>query len=338
MSQPFVSWQSLRSATEVPLLREGVPSFHGLPIARTQNDLRGADVAVVGIPSGAQASPGRPPDQWAHYGLAVADTRRFSMRYGGYLPELDLDVFEHLRVVDYGDVEIIPGDVQRSLDNTARTIGDVLEAGCRLVTLGGCVPYASYSVVGALARSTTGPVGVISLDAHGDCLQTLYGDPAGRELGAGTWQARMWDDFPNIDPTRHVEIGMRGPRNVREMVHRYRANGGHFYPMATVRSRGMLAVCAEAYPYAFSGAARTWFSLDMDVLDIGAIPGWGDEAIGPTTWEVMEAIHEAGKTGIDALSFQFIAPDSPPASAIACYGFVYLLAGWVLGGGKVTVP
>src|SRR5262249_23610129 len=100
----------------------------------------------------------------------------------------------------------------------------------------------------------------------------------------------------------------------------------------------MLAAGAEAYPSAFSGAARTWSSLDMDVLDIGAIPGWGDEAIGPTTWEVMEAIHEAGKAGIDALSFQFIAPDSPPASAIACYGFVYLLAGWVLGSGKVTVP
>jgi len=331
MTERFVSWQSLRGGTEIPLVREGVPTFLGVPLARTPADLRGADVAVIGIPSGAQESPGRPPGQWALYGRAVADTRRFSLRYGGYLPELDLDAFEHLRVIDYGDAEIVPGDVPRSLDNVARKLGDALDAGCHLITLGGCVPYASYSVVGALARSTTGPVGVISLDAHGDCLQTLYGDPAGRELGAGTWQARMWEHFPNIDPTRHAEIGMRGPRNVREMVHTYRARGAQFIPMATVRSRGMLAVCAEAYPRVFAGSARTWFSLDMDVLDIGALPGWGDEAIGPTTWEVMEAIHEAGKAGIDALSFQFIAPDSAPAAAVACYGAVYLMAGWVLG-------
>ena len=51
-----------------------------------------------------------------------------------------------------------------------------------------------------------------------------------------------------------------------------------------------------------------------------------------------QAIHEAGKAGIDALSFQFIASDSPPASAVPCYGFVYLLARWILGGRKVTAP
>src|SRR5262245_47194399 len=132
MSEPFVSWQSLRNGTEVPLLRDGVPSFLGVPVARTPSELRGADVVVVGIPSGAQESPGRPPGQWSDYGRAVADTRRFSMRYGGYLPELDLDVFEHLRVVDLGDVGIVSGDGRRSVGDTARPLRELVDDGCGL--------------------------------------------------------------------------------------------------------------------------------------------------------------------------------------------------------------
>lgn len=71
-----------------------------------------------------------------------------------------------------------------------------------------------------------------------------------------------------------------------------------------VRQRGMAAVCAEALPPTFRGSARTWFSLDMDVRDIGAIPGWGDEPIGLSSWDVIHAVLEAGRRGVDALSLR----------------------------------
>lgn len=332
MTERFVSWRSLLAGTEIPLVRDGVPSFLGVPVARMAGDLRGADVALVGIPSGAQASPGRRPDHWSDYGRAPADARRFSLRYGGYLPELDLDVFEHAKLVDYGDAEIVPDDVPQSLRDVDRKVRDALDAGCRVITLGGCVPHANYGVVTALARATSGPVGVLSLDAHGDCVDSVWGWRGTRELGAGTWQARMWEDCPNIDPTRHAEMGMRGPRNVREMVAHYRRRRAHFYPMADVLRRGMPAVIAEALPHVFTGSARTWFSFDMDVLDIGVLPGWGDEPIGISGWDLIHAVHAAGKAGIDVFSFQFVAPESPWAAALVSYAVVYLLAGWILGG------
>jgi agmatinase len=332
VTERLVSWRGLLAGTETPLVRDGVPSFLGVPVARTAGDLQGADVAVIGIPSGAQASPGRRPGQWADYGRAPADARRFSLRYGGYLPELDLDVFEHARLVDYGDAEIAPDDVPRSLDAVDRRVRDALDAGCRIITLGGCVPHASYGVVTALARATAGRVGVLSLDAHGDCVDTVWGRPGTHELGAGTWQARMWEDCPSIDPTRHAEIGMRGPRNLREMVAHYRRRGAHVVPMAEVRRRGMPAVMAEALPRVFAGSARTWFSLDMDVLDIGVLPGWGDEPIGITGWELIHAVQAAGRAGVDVFSFQFVAPDSAPAAALVSYAVVYLVAGWITGG------
>src|SRR5437660_425849 len=122
MSEPMVSWRNLVAGGETPMLREGVPTFLGVPHARERGDLAGADVAVLGIPVGAQASPGRDPDEWSSYGRAPADTRRYSMAYGGYIPELDLDVFEHLRMVDYGDVDIEPRDPEGSLAEVARKV------------------------------------------------------------------------------------------------------------------------------------------------------------------------------------------------------------------------
>ncbi len=95
---------------------------------------------------------------------------------------------------------------------------------------------------------------------------------------------------------------------------------------------GVAGVCREALPFSFDGTARTWFSLDMDVLDIGALPDWGDEPIGLSSLEAPTTIHEAGKLGVDALSFQFVAPRSSSAAAVVGYTTVYLLAGWVLGG------
>jgi arginase family enzyme len=226
----------------------------------------------------------------------------------------------------------VPDDVARSLADIDRRVRDALDAGCRVITLGGCVPHANYGVVTALARATAGPVGVLSLDAHGDCVDSVWGRPGTRELGAGTWQARMWEDCANIDPARHAEIGMRGPRNIREMVEHYRRRGACAVPMAELRRRGMPSVLADVIPRVFTGSARTWFSLDMDVLDIGVLPGWGDEPIGISGWDLIDAVSAAGRAGIDVFSFQFVAPESPAAAALVSYAVVYLLAGFIQGG------
>ena len=330
MTERFVSWTSLRSGTEIPLVREGVPSFLGVPVARTPGELAGAHAAIIGIPWDRPPTAGRPSDQWAGFREAPAAVRRGSLRYAGYVPELDLDVFEHLRLVDYGDAEIVDTDLPRSIDNVARKVQEVLEAGARPITLGGFSPCATYAVVKGVAAMTRGRIGVVSLDAHGDCLDA---EPGGsRAPGSATWEARMWDDFPNVDPAHHVEIGMRGPRNLREMVETYRKRGAYWCPSARVRQAGIETILKEALPRAFQGTDRTWFHLDMDALDFGAVPDWGDEPLGLSAWDVTRTVHEAGKAGLDSFSFVYIAPRSNAISALVTYLVVYLMAGWVLGG------
>jgi len=108
--------------------------------------------------------------------------------------------------------------------------------------------------------------------------------------------------------------------------------GAHFYPAARVREVGIDPLCREALPHAFAGTERTWLHLDMDVLDIGAVPDWGDEPLGLSVWEVVKVVHESAKAGLDALSFVYIAPRSDAISAVVSYIAVYYLAGLVLGG------
>ena len=330
MSEEFISIRTVLEGVAVPRLRAGVPSFLGVPLAHGVADYAAADVVILGIPQGAAASPGRDPAEWADYGRAPADVRRQSLRYGGYLPEHDLDVFEHLRVVDAGDVEIVADDPAASVANAAARVREVIEAGCRLITIGGCVPTANYGVGRGLAEATDGAVGTISLDAHGDVLDDLGGEPGNTRPGPGTWLRRLWEHCPNIERARHVEIGMRGPRNVRAMVETYREGGALLYPAATVRRRGIEAVCEEAFPHAFAGTERVWLSLCMDVLDIGAIPDWGDEPLGLSAVDVAHVAHEVARTGADAVAIQFVAPDSPGAARLCCYLCVYIMAGWVL--------
>ena len=254
------------------------------------------------------------------------------MRYRGWLPEFELDVFEHLRMVDYGDVEIIDDDPDRSVQNVKKKVKEVINAGCRLITLGGCVPTASYAVATGMAEARPGIVGVISFDAHGDCRDNIDPRWGNTKPGPGTWQRRMWEHCPNIDPKHHIEIGMRGPRNVLESIETHRSKGAHWYTASKLRELGVKALCKEAYPHAFNGSAQTWFSLCMDVLDISALVDWGDEPLGLSVLDVVTGLHDAGTNGLDCLSIQFVPPGSRSAAAVVCYSAVYLMAGWVLSG------
>lgn len=332
MAEGFVSIRTAVHGGEVPVIAAGVPSLLGMPVARSAADLHGGDVAIIGIPQGAQASPGRLASEWSDYGKAIDQMRLQSLRYGGYLPEYDIDVFERLKVFDCGNADLPPDDPDAAIANVARMVREALDAGCRVITIGGCVPTANYAVAKGVAAATDGRVGTISLDAHGDCLDFLSPAAGRTRPGPGTWQRRLWEHCQNVDPSRHVEIGMRGPRNVREMVQTYRDNGGLVYPAATVRQGGIDAVAAEAFPHAFNGTARTWFSLCLDVLDIGAIPDWGDEPLGLSSHDVARASFLAARMGLDVMAIHFVAPDSPCAQRLACYLCVYVMAGWVLHG------
>src|SRR3712207_3463746 len=103
----------------VPRLYGGIPTVYGAPLAQSAGDLGDADVAFLGIPWSAPSPDSRPGLAAAAFAgtqLTPGTFRQNSLKYGGYLPELDVDVFEHVRLVDAGDADI-GNDVVASLED-----------------------------------------------------------------------------------------------------------------------------------------------------------------------------------------------------------------------------
>lgn len=145
----------------VPRLYGSTPSIFGAPLARGPEGLRGADAAFLGIPWSAPPPDFRPGVAIASYaGLQLTPSafRQNSLKYGGCLPELDVNVFARLRLVDYGDADV-GSDVGAAMEDVRRRVGEMLDAGCIALTIGGSSDVASYPVLQAIAERAGGAGG-----------------------------------------------------------------------------------------------------------------------------------------------------------------------------------
>ncbi|MGH7264069.1 MAG: arginase family protein [Candidatus Rokuibacteriota bacterium] len=344
----YPAWDVVRNSTYAraryfPLIDADQPTFMGQPLATSPADLAGADVAIIGAPYVAS---------WTEYaGVSKSEwiagpkrVRQQSIRYAsGYVQDFDLDVFEHLKVVDFGDAKIPPEvnerpTVQNILAAQAAVeekVNQALEAGALPIVIGQNSPCGSYAIAKPIAERTRGNVGVISLDTHWDVrpIDTLTMDA--RIAGSGSWKRKMYEFHKNITVQNLVEIGERGMLESKDVVREYLKKGAHFYPMWKVRSElGVEGLCRELR-HAYDGTDAVYVHFDMDVMG-GAGPAPGDilgelaEPIGMTDYEVIRVAHEIGRRGLAGLSFICIPPGSAVVYRTIVYVIMYLLAGRVL--------
>lgn len=157
-----------------------------------------------------------------------------SIRYkSGYIQDFDLDMFEHLNVVDYGDADI-PEEanhiqtpevilaVQRAVEDKAN---DALNAGALPIVLGQKSPCGSYTIAKCVSEHTTGEVGVVSLDTHWDVerIDAVTMDP--QIAGGSSWLQKTLEFQPNINTRHLIEIGPRGMLEDKEIIRELLANG-----------------------------------------------------------------------------------------------------------------
>ena len=143
----------------------GIPSFMRAPVSR---DLQGVDVAIVGAPydggtsyrSGTRFGPRK--------------VREMSVILWGYHNPFQVAPLERLKVVDYGDVDIIPPSIDHTMTNITETLGAIVQSRATAITLGG-----DHSISLPLLRahaSHHGPLAVVHFDSHPDTW-----DAPGRE-------------------------------------------------------------------------------------------------------------------------------------------------------------
>lgn len=328
----------------IPMLAPDMPTFMGLPHARTSADLAGAGAVIIGAPYVANAGgryAGVPATEWL---AGPKRVRQQSARYPtGYIQDFDLDVFEHMKVVDFGDADIPEeSNFNPTADNILRAqaaveakVNAALDAGAIPIVIGQNSPCGSYAIAKPSAERTKGLVGMVSLDTHWDsaAIDRLTQDP--RIAGSGSWKAKTYEFHPNFSVPHLVEIGERGMLERKELVRGYAARGAHFYPMWKVRTElGIEGLCNELR-HAYEGSDAVYAHFDMDVMG-GAGPAPGDllgelaEPIGMSDFEAIRIAHEVGKRGLAGMSFICIAPGSAVIYRTIVYMIMFLLAGRVL--------
>src|ERR671927_147002 len=106
----------------------GVRTFARCPHVREPG---GVDIAAVGVPFDT-ATSNRPG---ARFGPEAIRSASIGLR--PYHPPLDVDVFAALSVVDYGDVDVTPGNAERTAGQLAAALEPVIRAGVLPLVLGG---------------------------------------------------------------------------------------------------------------------------------------------------------------------------------------------------------
>ena len=348
-AQDYPSWEefkktSFASRYDYPLIAPETPSFMAQPVAKTAEDLEGADVVVIGAPYVAASGglyAGVPMEDWI---AAPKRVRQQSARYpSGYIQDFDLDVFENIRMVDYGDADI-PAEVMQN--QTAENVlaaqaaveakvNDALAVGAVPVVLGQNSPCGSFAIAKSCSEHVDGSVGCVSLDTHWDAskLDHLTGDP--RIAGSSSWKHKMYEFLDNMHPRHLVEIGERGMLENKDIVRRYLREGARFISSWELRTSLGIEGVVQELDRAWEGTEGVYVHFDMDCIG-GSGPAPGDilgelaEPIGMTDYECIRIAHEIGRRGLTGMSFICIPPGSAVVYRMIVYIVMYLAAGLAL--------
>ncbi len=246
----------------------GVRTFARLPHVRTVEEV---DLAIVGLPfdTGATFKVG------ARFGPEAV--RSASVMLRPYNPELDVQVFETLSCVDYGDAPVVPGFIEDSLNAITTTLRPLAEAGVIPLSLGGDHSVA-LGELRALA-AVYGPLALVHFDAHGDLWDSYFG----HKYNHGTPFRRAVEEGLLL-PQQSVQLGMRGPLYAPEDLKMARDLG--FTVLTTTQLLTHTPQEIGALVRERVGGARAFLSFDVDFFDPAYAPGTGTPEVGgPTSFQ-----------------------------------------------------
>jgi agmatinase len=265
----------------------GIPTFARLPYVRTLEDV---DLAVIGVPFDTGVSF-RAGGRFGPNAIRAA-----SVLIRGHNPVLEVHPFRVLSCVDYGDVAIVPGYIERSYEAIERDVEPVVSAEVVPLLLGG-----DHSVTLPHLRATrsVGPVAVIVFDSHTDAWDLFYGE----KYNHGTWMRRAIEEGL-VDVDHSIEIGLRGSLYAPEDWEILATELGLDYlPTHDLLRIGIEQTIRRIHERV--GDRPAFISFDIDMVDPAFAPGTGTpEAGGPSSFEALQILR--GLRGIDFVGFDVV--------------------------------
>lgn len=266
----------------------GVRTFMRLENIQTTENV---DFVVVGVPFDTAASN----RVGARYG--PQHVRNFSVLLRPYNPDQEINIFDYCSGVDYGDIDIVPGNVHRTYNNMVEGLRPILADDVTPIIIGG---DHSISLGNLRAfHEKYGPISLVHFDAHGDTWDNYYGE---KYMHGTPFRRAVEEGLLDVDHS--IQVGMRGPLYGPEDIDDARQLGFEVIPMIEARKLGQEEVLKRIHKRV--GDDRPVFvSFDIDFVDPAYAPGTGTpEVAGPTSHEALEYVR--GLKGLNTVGYDLV--------------------------------
>ncbi len=272
---------------------QGIATFGRAPYS---TDFSGADVAIVGVPFDASVSY----RSGTRFGPRAI--REQSLLLWGYNNAQRVAPFRQLKIVDVGDVDVVPVDIQETHRAIERVVAPIVQAGCKVVTLGG-----EHSISLPLLRAHAakfGPLAVVHFDAHPDTWDEEY---AGHKYSHGTPFRRAIEEGL-IDRDAYLQIGIRGPTAGPQDYVDARSLGARLITIDEAFTLGTEQLIATIRKTV--GERPVYVTLDIDAVDPAFAPGTGTPEVGGfSSYQMLQLVR--GLRGLNCVGFDLVEV-SPP--------------------------
>lgn len=210
--------------------------------------------------------------------------------------------FRVLDIVDYGDVDPVPGYLDDTFTRIQEAYTPVFRAGVVPFTAGG-----DHSITLPILRSqkaaTGQAVSLLHFDAHYDTWEAYWGT---KRYTHGTWVKRAYEEGL-ITPGNVFQVGIRSPLYDAADVPNNAAIVHRTYTTEDVDAQGYRPIMDEIAHEV--GGRPVYVSLDIDVLDPAFAPGTGTpEPGGLTSRELQHLLRELHRMNVVGFDVVEVAP------------------------------
>jgi len=296
------------------LYHSGIATFMGAAQCSLENLQSGA-FAVVGVPYD-YASGSRPGARWGPRAI-----RQSSLYFDYFLhsgPDQDYVHVEtgkefHFKedgdIVDLGDVELYPMDVERTMETISDFIQQVIEKKATPIVLGGdhFITYPCFCGYARGVNGVAGPkkTGYIHVDAHFDMFDN---HPAwGRFYHGSTVRRIAESDL--IDPSNILLIGVQGLLR-KEAYEFLQRNHTKIITLKELRSQGVGTTVRRVVEQLAMKVEHIYLSVDIDAVSSAFAPGTGGITFdGVTDGQLLEMIDVLKEFPIGAFDVVEVAPN-----------------------------
>lgn len=305
---PSIVDRSLTLFRREPWSLGGGSTFIQAPFLQDMRQLGGQDVVIVGAPldTGTTYRPG------TRFGPEAI--RRVSSLGNAYNPERGVDLRESLNMVDAGDIQVIPANIEKSFDQIALAIGYITERSVFPIVLGGDHSIG-YPDIRGTAPYIDGNIGIIHFDRHSDLSEKTYDE---RMHGSPFFHAT---NIANAPATNLVQIGIGGWTGSRPGMKVARERKATVITIEDIEHFGIERIMEYALEIAWKGARAVWLSFDIDSVDPAFAPGTGTpEPGGLVPREVLKMVRLAAREGLQGMELVEVSPPYDVADITSLLG------------------